>query len=240
MSTIILTGESTNFTTFFNTPIELHPNKDYEAALVHLHTYNSIPNITNKNNIFKYSTNKGATWKILELPPDAYEYKHIAQEIQMQMIENDDYDKETQQYYINFDVWRLSSIIEITNEDYKIDFGCTNSIGSVLGFGNEIISKGKHKSPNIVKITDINSILVNVDFVSNSYLNKNSTPTLYEFYPKVGPGYKIIEEPNNFIYLPINRKRIDSVRFWLTDQNGRPIDLQGETITVYLHIREAK
>lgn len=240
MSTIILSGKSTNFTTYFNNAIELQPDKKYEAALVHLHTYNSIPNITTKNNIFKYSTDKGETWKILELPPDAYEYTQIEQEIQLQMTGNGDYDKENEKYYINFDICRLSSVIEITNEDYKINFDCENSIGPVLGFSAETIGLGKHKSPNIVKITDVNSILINVDFISNSYLNKMSSPTLYEFYPKVAPGYKIIEEPNNFTYLPINRKIIDSVRLWLTDQDNRPIDLQGETITVYMHIRETK
>ena len=240
MRTIILNGDSTNLNTYFNNPIELEADKKYEAALVHLHTYNSIPNITSRNNIFKYSTDKGATWKIIVLPKDAYEWRDIENEIHSQMIKNNDYDVENEQFYINIDSYRLSAIIEIRNENYMIDFGCENSIGTVLGFNDEIIGVGNHKSPNIVKITDINSILVNVDFISNSYLNKTTCSTLYEFYPNVSPGYKINEEPNNLIYLPINRRIINSVRLWLTDQAGRPIDLQGEILTVYLHIRETK
>ena len=50
----ILTGNSSNFITKFNSII-LDPTKQYEAALLSLDTYNSIPNIIEgKNNEFKY------------------------------------------------------------------------------------------------------------------------------------------------------------------------------------------
>ena len=33
-------------------------------------------------------------------------------------------------------------------------------------------------------------------------------PVIYSFYPKVNPGYKIIQKTHNPIYLPIVRKKI--------------------------------
>ena len=42
---IILTGNTTRFTTSFETPIRLNPESKYEVALVHLDTWHSFPNI---------------------------------------------------------------------------------------------------------------------------------------------------------------------------------------------------
>src|SRR5579863_9908990 len=160
-STLTLTGNTTDFTTSFQPPLKLDPKKEYEAAFLSLETYNSIPSITENNNVFKYSTDIGNTWKIIKLPVDAYEYTQIADEIQRQMTENDDFKRESPEgktsFYINFSICRLSSLIEITNPTYRIDFGVENSIGSRLGFNDEILSHGIHKSPNIVNITNINS-----------------------------------------------------------------------------------
>lgn len=235
-----LSERSTDFTITLDPPIKFDENKEYEASLVHLETYNSIPNITKENNVFKYSNDKGNTWKLIELPTDAYEYTDIVDEIHKEMIKNKDYDHEKDEYFINFDVCRLSSIIEIKNDNYIIDFNCENSIGTTLGFTNEILNYGSHKSPKIVDIMKINTISVNVDFISGAYLNKCPYPSIYSFYPKVGPGYKIIEKPNNLFYLPINAKTLHKIRLWLTDQNGKVIDLQGEVLTVAIYIKQIK
>ena len=81
MGTFILSGKTSNFVTCHNSVI-LDPKKEYEAALLSLDTYNSIPNITEgKNNIFKYSTDNGATWKTITLNTGAYELAAINDEI---------------------------------------------------------------------------------------------------------------------------------------------------------------
>jgi hypothetical protein len=239
--TLTLSNNTTDFTTYLTPPILLDSSKSYEATFLSLETYNSIPNITEKNNVFKYSTNNGLSWKIIHLPKDAYEYDQIRDEIQRQMIENDDYDKVNDTFYIEFSTIRLYSAIEITNPSYRIDFGVHNSVGPNLGFTDEMLLAGCHKSPKIVDITKVNSILVNVDLVSGSYINGIQSPSIHNFSPKVGPGYKIIEQPNpELIYYPVTRTSISSVRLWLTDQNNNPLDLQEERITVRILIRENK
>ena len=66
----------------------------------------------------------------------------------------------------------------------------------MLGFTHEIIGEGYNDSPNIVNIIQVNSILVNLDIVSGSYVNDSATLTIYSFYPNVSPGYKIVERPS--------------------------------------------
>ena len=66
-------------------------NKEYQAALLSIDFYNSIPNITEENNIFKYSIDNGLNWKIITIPKGCYELSTINDEYQRQMIVNGDY-----------------------------------------------------------------------------------------------------------------------------------------------------
>src|SRR5579863_7466312 len=238
MTTFILIGNTSDFTTCHNSII-LEPRTQYEAALLSLDTYNSIPNITEKkNNVFKYSTDSGQTWKIIAFNTGAYELAAINNELKRQLISNGDSDSAIT---ITANVSRLTSIVIIENTAYMIDFGVQNSIGSVLGFGAEVIRYGYNESPNIVDIMQVNSIIVNIDIIMGSYVNGKSSPAIYSFYPNVAPGYKIVERPNpSLIYYPISRQDISRMRVWLTDQKGDLVDFRGETITIRIHVREVK
>ena len=84
----------------------------------------------------------------------------------------------------------------------------------------------------------INSILVNTDIVSGSYVNGSNQPTVYSFFPNVSPGYKIVETPINLVYLPLTLDTIHSMETSLTDQKGELLNLRGENLTMRFHIRE--
>ena len=132
-------------------------------------------------------------------------------------------------------------MVEITNPNYKINFDVENSIGTTLGFEKEIISVGYNKSSRIVDIINVNSILINVDFIHGSYVNGKRRQAIYSFFPNVGPGYKIRERPQpELIFYPVNSHYINHIRVWLTDQDNNLIDLQGERITIKIVIRELK
>jgi hypothetical protein len=253
MTTIVLTNNSANFRTCLSPFIRLDRNKNYEAALLSIDLYNSIPNVTEKNNKFQYSTDEGRTWKTITLPTGSYEVAQIETEIQKQMIINDDYNKSNNEFYINIipNVSELKSVIEITNDKYRVkldndDAGQSNSILKTLGFQAQpnnvlILSSGSNQSQNIVNITNINSVLVNVDLTSGSYVNSNQSSAIYSFDPnRVPPGFKLNERPNPIIYYPIHRSVIDSISVWLTDQDNNSIDIRGEKITIRLVIREVE
>src|SRR5271169_6531766 len=234
-TSFILTGNSSNFSTCFNS-ITLDPNKQYEAALLSLETYNSIPNIIEgKNNEFKYYN--GEAWKTIILSTGAYELNAINNEIKRQIIVNGDSNSAID---ITADVSTLKSIVNIDNPNYKVDFGIPSSIGSVLGF-ETVIGHGYNVSPKIVDIIQVNSILVNIDIIMCSYVNGSSSHAIYSFYPNAALGHKIVERPNpSFIYYPVSRQDISKMRVWLTDQKGNLVDFRGETITIRIHVREVK
>ena len=60
-------------------------------------------------------------------------------------------------------------------------------------------------------ILTINSILVNIDFISGSYVNGFTQPTIYSFFPNVSLVYKTIENPHNLPYLPITSDKSHSI-----------------------------
>ena len=104
----------------------------------------------------------------------------------------------------------------ILKNNSEVDFRQDNSINSLLGFHSKRYTPGFHESEDMVNILTINSILVNIDIISGSYVNGSTQPTTYSFIPDVSPGYKIIE---NLLYLPITSHTIHSITIWLTDQN---------------------
>ena len=243
--TITHTATVSDFSFNLMPPIQLNPNKKYEAALLSINLYNSIPNITEENNKLKYSSDEGKTWKNITLNKGCYEIQAINDEIQKVMVINGDYDENNHEFYISLstDISQLKSVLNITNKKYFVSFDIENSIGPTLGFEKSRLVHlhlENSMSENIVDITKVNLVLVNVDIISGSYVNGFQSSAIYTFDPyKVPPGYKLDERPNpSLIYYPVNRLSINNLRIWLTDQNNKSIDLRGEKVTVKLHIRE--
>ena len=113
----------------------------------------------------------------------------------------------------------LKSVMEIQG-DFIVDFRVRNSIASVLGFRNQVYKEDLHESESVVNILSINSIIVNSDVIGGSYVNVKTQKTIYTFFPNVSPGYKIVENPRNLVYLPVILDKISKMATVLTDQNG--------------------
>ena len=238
---IILSSDKTNFGTRFNPKLELDEKKKYEIALVNLETYYSFPNIDETNNIFVYSPDNGNSWEKIKIPEGSYEIDDINDTIQHEMKKRTHYDDINEDYYINIapNTNTLKSVL-ILEKGYQVDFNHKNSLAKVLGFTGTKYTEGFHESENVVDILRINSILVNIDIISGSYVNGTTKSTIYSFFPDVSPGYKIIESPVNLVYLPITLNTIDSLNVMITDQDDHLLNLRNEKLTIRFHIREAR
>ena len=235
---IIVSDDSTRFKTRFNPPIQLNKKKSYEIALVNLETYYSIPNITSKNNVFRYSADEGANWLSITIPTGSYDIEDINDVIQREMKANDHWDEANEEYYVSIlaNPNTLRAILNVEN-NYQVNFKQNSSLRRLLGFNSKIYSASQ-ESERVVNILSINSILVNIDIISGSYVNGIAQPTIYSFFPNVSPGHKIVENPSNLIYLPVTLDVIHSIQITLADQDGNQINLRGENVTIRFHIRE--
>ena len=115
----------------------------------------------------------------------------------------------------------------ILKNNYEVDFRQDKTINSLLRFHSKLYTSGFNESENMVNILNINSILVNIDIISGSYVTGCTQPTIYS-----SPGYNIIENPHNLLYLPITSDTIHSITIWLTDQNGNELNLRGENLAM--------
>ena len=238
---IIVSDNKTSFNTRFNPKIELGRDKVYEIALVNLETYYSFPNIDESNNIFVYSPDNGNSWVKIKIPEGSYEIDDINNTVQQEMKRRGHYDPINEDYHINISANSntLKSVL-ILEKDYQVDFNHPDSLGKVLGFKGTKYTGGFHELENVVDILSINSILVNIDIISGSCVNGATKNTIYSFFPKVSPGYKIIESLVNLVYLPITLDTIDSINISITDQDDHLLNLRNEKITIRFHIREAR
>jgi len=142
-------------------------------ALVNLETFYSFPNLSDENNVFRYSpsfvevngrgdeddSTRQRQWVKVQIPEGSYDLIDIAETIKIVMKRNGHNDDAVK---ITANTNTLKSIMEIQG-DFQVDFRARNSISSVLGFQNEVYEEGIHESDSVVNILSINSILVNVD-----------------------------------------------------------------------------
>lgn len=214
----------------FYPPIDLrHSDKEYVLGLLSLEVYNAIPNIDKDNN--KFYIGKFT----IEIPTGTYDINDISlfldKEINIINIENN-----IKMYlHLRPNLNTLKCELKCTED---IDFSKDDSIGHLLGFEKNLLVKDKnHESQKPVDIMKVNVIKVLCNIVTGSYDNGILGHTLHEFFPSVGAGYKIIESPQNVIYLPINTKIIDNIIFKIVDQDGKQLNFRGETITLRAHLK---
>lgn len=234
--TVSLTGTSSTLRSTLFPPLNLKKGRLWEAALLDLTTYNSIPNITEgKNNLLHYYKEKDATtghYSKLELftfPTGSYEIDDINELLQRHLGKQ------------NISIKGNNNTLkaEVTSK-YYIDFGLDNSIGGLLGFSR----KRKVIEPNTtvtgdttVTILKVNSIDVTCNIIQGSYRDGANRHILHTFYPTVAPGFKIVEKPQNLVYLPLNTSSVSDIVLNILDQDGNIVDFRGEPISVRLHIK---
>ena len=236
---IVVSDNKTRFETWFKPPIQLDNKNDYEVALITLETYYSFPNIDRSKNCSTYLPNLDPLWFDIIIPEGSYHVEDINEFIQREMRKNNHYDQISDKVYIEIsaNTNTLKSEMLLKN-NYEVDFRKDKSINSLLGFDSNLYTSGFHESENMVNILKINSMLVNIDVILGSYVNGSTQATIYSFFPDVFPGYKVIKNPRNLLYLPITAVTIYSITFWLTDRNGNELNLRGENLSMGFHLRE--
>lgn len=221
--TLILSGTSSILEASYFPPIELNPSKKYALGLIEFLTFNSIPNID-------IGTNKFYIGKVeLEIPIGSYELDDIEKYILSKLPS--DY-----QLSIKSNNNTLHSEIQ---SNKIIDFTPSDSIGGILGFSAEklIPSENIHVSNLPVAILPVNAIRVECNITSGAYVNSNKSHAIFQFFPQVPAGYKVIAIPSHVIYSPIVVDAISNLQLRIVDQDGRLANFRSEIITIRLHVK---
>ena len=237
---IVSSGRGSRLHTDFNPPLEFNSSDvGYEMCLIRLETYFSFPNVDKTNNSIRICIID--KWYDIKIPTGCYDIDSINNVIQRKLIEVGGEKKVNKYLLISANKNTLSCVLEIKELKTIVDFNVDNSLKSVLGFeGKRYDAPGRYESENIVNILNVNSILVHCDIIEGSRVNGRTAPVIYNFFPDVSPGEKIVSEPRHLIYFPLTMNFIHSMTSWITDQNRREIDLRGEELTLTFHIRKKR
>lgn len=229
--TVTLTGNSSTLTTYFHPEIEL--DGSYSCCLLDFSMSDSMI-VTKNNNKLHYQVVlkfRPDQYGLIEMPIGVYKFDNVADFIEKEMKSRGHNLK------LRADMGTMRTTIEAP-ENICLDFTKHNSIGKLLGFDDETICGGRKSEHDIQNIHDIAVILINCDLIAGSFYNGVPSHTMHEFTPQIDSNYKINEQPKNLIYLPLVRRRINSIHITVVDQNGELLNLLGKQIRCRIHIKK--
>lgn len=227
--TFTLTNTGSTLQADFFPSVELNPAFEYEMGLLSFVSYNSIPNVDSTNNKFHY----GSPSQAITIPEGTYEVADIAGYIQQEL------QKINASANITLEA-NSNTLITALECNFTVDLTPTDSIGRLLGLPSEVVVANKRvTSTTVVDIFKVNSVLVECSITGGSFINDRASHTIYQFFPSVPAGFKIVEEPTPVIYLPVTTHSISNITLRVIDQDSVPVNFRGERITVRLHLRRS-
>ena len=74
------------------------------------------------------------------------------------------------------------------------------------------------------------------DCIDGSVVNGVRQPIIYSFILGKLPGYKVFSEPETIHYKKINKSVLNTITFYLEDNDHKEVDFNGETLTFTLQM----
>ena len=231
---------SHDFTTRFNNPIRLSYDMKHELAVRTISMTYSWYNIRQSygNNKIKYSNDKGVSWETITFVDGMYSYD-IDEYIKKYMKDkghliedgkDDDGNVDEGKIKYGFNLYFVLStyrvLIEL-DENYQVDL--TNfDFRKLIGFDSKKITATEYGT-NLPDITrGVDEIHINCDRVTDSIVDGESSNTV-----AVIPVENLVRslpftyKPRFLAFSPVSGNLISSMRFYVTDSSGNPIDLNG-------------
>ena len=95
-------------------------------------------------------------------------------------------------------------------------------------------SPGVYTSDQILNLNTTNKIHLKCDVINGSVVDGVRQPILYSFVLDNKPGYKIFSEPETIKYKKINKSVLNTITFYLENDNDKEVNFNGETLTFTL------
>ncbi|KAL3856611.1 hypothetical protein ACJMK2_011346 [Sinanodonta woodiana] len=116
---------------------------------------------------------------------------------------------------------------------------------NILTYNNDPNGGGRHIAPNNVNISSVIALNLVCDVIEGSYQINQSKQSnqaqqgyiLYSFAPTAPPGFLIVEDPVNPVYMRCHTKLLTRINIRLTDQSNNLIDLRGEVLAISLFVK---
>ena len=109
---------------------------------------------------------------------------------------------------------------------------------TILGFtaGWDYKHYNQYLSQKIVNLSSTNKIHLKYDAIDGSVVDGVRQPILYGFVLHKPSGYKVFCEPETIQYKKINKSILNTINFYLEDDNNEEVNFNSETLTFTLQM----
>ena len=237
---LILNGNGSDISIDFYEPIVI-PTEEFEAklGLKSFSTYNNIPNIEEgANNSLKIKV-PGHGYKVFSLDTGAYELGMIGSQIvEWIKLTYPKLDKVEDNFKLIGN--EATSKAEFVLKDgYGVDFSVQSSMYELLGFDKDqkIEGAGRYVAKRIINIVNVTQLVFNCSLTESNFVNGQESPFLYNCGIDVPVGYRLFRELSDISYKSLTTSQISHIRLWIVDQDGAPVNLRKDKLTVTLSLR---
>ena len=139
---------------------------------------------------------------------------------------------------IEFDDITRKTKLVVTSGIVVIRFHEKSFFSIVLGFtpGWDYKHYNEYLNQKNVNLSTTNKKHLKCDVTDDSVVNRSRQPILYSFVLDKKPGYKVFSEPATIQYKKINKSVLNTITFYLEDDNHKEVDFIGETLIFTLQM----
>ena len=139
---------------------------------------------------------------------------------------------------IEYDDITMKTKMVVKSGIIAIKFDEKSFFSTILGFtpGWDYKHYNKYTSQKNVNLGSTNKLHLKCDCVNGSIQDGVRQPILYSFVLDKQPGYKVFCEPERIHYKKINKSLLNTITFYLEDDNNEEVDFNGETLTFTLRM----
>ena len=218
-----------DFTTNFTRPITLDNNKQHTIGLNRVinmsFTWFNV-NAGYKNQLIKYSSDNGSTFKNITFPAGVWNYTDFNTYIK-NLTKKKTGDEYEYPITLEFDDTTFRVTVTLA-ANYQLNLRASN-FNDLIGFDKKILESGTHIGPRVPNLSQDTDVLnVHCDLVNESLVDGEETDIIYSFSTSVlRPSYSFTLEPQRVTFNPVNKTTISSIRIMITDGKRRLVDLNG-------------
>ena len=171
-----------------------------------------------------------------ELEPGIYSHKDLSKAL-LEILQPEHY-KYHNAIDIRFDDITMETKLIVGFEILAIRFDEKSFVSNILGFtpGWDYKNYNKYTSQRVVNLGSTNKIHLKCDVIDGKVVNGLRQPILYSFVSDKLPGYKVFSEPETIHFKKINKSVLNTITFYLEDDNNEKVDFNGKTLTFTLQM----
>ena len=232
-------GVRTHDFTFRTQLLTLNPDKQYKIGLLSYSLWYSWKNVSAEIGNNKFYYNNGSVDRVLTIADGQYGISALNSAIKVLITAVGD-NSDNIKIEGNYNTLK----VEITQlNGYVVQFPSTNSLYRIFGFYvNQTLVAGVNSSPIQPDITlGVDALSINCSILDSRYnITNNSTSTsLILLNINTTPGSNISATIPSPTYLPVSVSgHINNIQFSVTSQDGSEVNLNGENVSLSLHIQE--